>query len=369
MQIDIESLLQPISADDPCGPDMLLSAEFDAIQQARQHDDPSLDQGEWVIDRKEADWPFVIRECTTLLTTTSKDLRLAIWLTDAAGTTRGFAGITDGYTLLAGLCERYWEQVHPQAEDGEMDARNGNVSWLLSRTVELLQTAPLLTTPRGTVTVLAWQTAVALDQAIRRQPSEADDLQRGKVTLEALDQIRGSAPGAQVKEVSRAYEACRTAIERFREVFEARMGDEGPSFGPLMDTLENVRHLIGRFAADAGVSLTSAVATPAPVPATDAFFSEPPAVAPVRSQSGGNAAMLVQDIHTREQAILQLRYVADFFERTEPSSPAAYMARKAAKWSELPLHAWLRHVIKNDDELAQLEEMLGVTTHPRADQG
>jgi len=41
------------------------------------------------------------------------------------------------------------------------------------------------------------------------------------------------------------------------------------------------------------------------------------------------------------------------------------MAQKAARWARLPLHEWLKHVIKNDDELAQLEEMLGVSSHAR----
>ncbi|MGT2434431.1 hypothetical protein ACU4HD_47795 [Cupriavidus basilensis] len=36
----------------------------------------------------------------------------------------------------------------------------------------------------------------------------------------------------------------------------------------------------------------------------------------------------------------QLRDVAEFFRQTEPHSPVAYLAARAAKWGDMPLHAW-----------------------------
>lgn len=62
----------------------------------------------------------------------------------------------------------------------------------------------------------------------------------------------------------------------------------------------------------------------------------------------------------RQQALEQLRLVADFFRRTEPHSPVAYLAERAASWGELPLHLWLRAVVKDQGTLAQLDEMLGM---------
>jgi type VI secretion system protein ImpA len=65
-------------------------------------------------------------------------------------------------------------------------------------------------------------------------------------------------------------------------------------------------------------------------------------------------------LQTRTQALAQLRAVAEFFRRTEPHSPVAYLADKAANWGEQPLHVWLRGVVKDPAVFAQLEEMLGV---------
>ncbi|KAG0928498.1 hypothetical protein G6F31_017701 [Rhizopus arrhizus] len=92
---DINALLQPIPGDAPCGVDLVFSPEFDAIREARRHDDPQLDQGDWVIDLKEADWPEVARICSTVLRERSKDIRIASWLAEAWAKTRGFAGLRD----------------------------------------------------------------------------------------------------------------------------------------------------------------------------------------------------------------------------------------------------------------------------------
>ena len=60
MPTNLDTLLAPLSETSPCGEDLLFSADFDAIQHARRFEDPSLDQGEWVTEIKEADWPFVV---------------------------------------------------------------------------------------------------------------------------------------------------------------------------------------------------------------------------------------------------------------------------------------------------------------------
>ena len=52
--------------------------------------------------------------------------------------------------------------------------------------------------------------------------------------------------------------------------------------------------------------------------------------------------------------------VAHFFRRTEPHSPVAYLAEKAVKWGEMPLHEWLSQVIKDQGAMSHLEELLGL---------
>ena len=70
----------------------------------------------------------------------------------------------------------------------------------------------------------------------------------------------------------------------------------------------------------------------------------------------------------RAQALQQLQQVADFFHRTEPHSPVSYLANRAVQWGNMPLHEWLRTVIKDGGTLAQVEELLGMGVTPKNDE-
>lgn len=82
---------------------------------------------------------------------------------------------------------------------------------------------------------------------------------------------------------------------------------------------------------------------------------EEPTMNPIRMPARAHAG-----IHSRAEAVAQLRAVADFFRATEPHSPAAYLADKAAEWAEMPLHQWLSAVVKDGGTLAHLRELLGL---------
>src|SRR3546814_3943115 len=51
-----------------------------------------------------------------------------------------FRSLQRALVLLAELCERYPEEVHPQAQDGDQSWRVPPIDWLLRRYAELLHT-------------------------------------------------------------------------------------------------------------------------------------------------------------------------------------------------------------------------------------
>lgn len=128
---------------------MSFSPEFDAIQEARRADDPSLEQGEWVTDLKYADWTAVSKACSALLCSRSKDLRLAVWLSEADTRIHGLVGLTQGYRLVGELCDRYWDELHPRVEDGDLEERIGTITWLLTHSAQWLRQVPLVQGPQG----------------------------------------------------------------------------------------------------------------------------------------------------------------------------------------------------------------------------
>ncbi|HEX7382138.1 MAG TPA: type VI secretion system protein TssA [Nevskiaceae bacterium] len=339
--LDVESLLQPISDTSPTGDDLSFSPEFDVIQEARRSDDASLDQGEWITELKVADWPSVTRLCTELLTTRTKDLRLAAWSTEAMTHTDGFVGLAAGYRLAAGLCDRFWPALYPADEAGDTDLRSGILAWLLTHSVQWIRAVPLTAAPQGRFG--ANDIEAAGRDAARDGSSDQDGAGIEAACAETLDAFHEQAFVA-LTDAERALRELETAVD-------ARLGEGGPSFTATREALDAVTRIARRAAGP-----TSAT------PHDPADDGGPAAASPIALASG--APDLPCDdgaISTREEALRQLQQIAAFFHRTEPHSPVAYLAERAARWGRMPLHVWLKAVLKDNPALSQLEELLGVT--------
>ncbi len=320
--LNLDKLLVPISMDRPCGEDLAFSPDVDAINRARQADDPSIEQGAWVTALKEADWKFVTKRCTELLETRSKHLQLAVWLLEAATRTGGVAGLAASLRLLGGLCERYWEGLHPLPDEDGFERRIGNLAWAAARIAPLVKELPLA----DGVTMGGWEAARS----------------RGPEALAELESARAKAAPSARQALAEAAHDCLAALAELEQAVDARLGIDGPSFGAARAALENFEDMAAPM-----------------VPAKVESVAAPGAMATVAHAA---PRVLLPDgpMHSREQALAQLRAVAEFFRRTEPHSPVAYLAERAARWGEQPLHAWLRSVVKDEASLAKLEELLGV---------
>ncbi|MCS0612610.1 type VI secretion system protein TssA [Massilia kyonggiensis] len=326
--LNLERLLAPVSADRPCGDDLAFSSEIDAIVRARQADDPSLEQGAWVTELKEADWKFVGRECAQLIEKRSKDLQLAVWLAEASVQTAGVRALADSLLLTAMLCERYWDGLYPLPDEDGVERRIGNLAWLAARIAPWLRAVPL--------------TMPLTDGAAGHSLRDFDVARaQGNDALAKLEGARQRTSQTFYTNLMRECEHCADAIDRLEKSVDAAVGTDGPSFSAARSGLESLVLFIKPALKEA-------------VPATA------DAVAAVPMQ----ASVQEGPLQSRAQALAQLRAVADYFRRTEPHSPVAYLADKAAQWGEQPLHVWLRSVVKDDAAFAHIEEMLGVGTRP-----
>lgn len=355
--MNIEALLAPIDGDLPCGPDLSFSAEFDQIAEMRRADDPSLDQGEWVTSLKVADWPGVVRQCTDLLTRQTKDLRLAQWLTEALTLTQGYAGLLQGLQLCTGLCQHHWNHLHPQAEDGDMDQRVGNMTWLLQRLVSLSTTGALTRSRQGAAYSLQdMQTAHQWQSLQERSPHEAArQANDQQLTPDQFMRALRDTPKDELRATVQAVQACGQQLLAWQGVVDAHLGAEGPSFAAAKEALAGAAHDIERLAREVGALAETGATAP------DAADDEAHALNPADdTDAGATQGAAKGPLRSRAQALQQLRDVAAFFRRTEPHSPVAYLAEKAVKWGDMPLHEWLRRVVKDQGSMSHLHELLGV---------
>ena len=357
--MNFDALLAPISDAVPSGPDLSFSAEFDAVQELRRADDPTLDQREWVTSLKTADWPGVVAQCDQILSQRSKDLRVAAWLTDASARLRGYGALADGLTLYQRLCENFWADVHPQMDNGDdTEQRAGALRWLLGQVEALAPSLSVLQHGAHTYSLRDIESAQALARNPARNTARSPERSDGdassaeqRITPDDIAAAKRGTPreffALNLSDAKRA----QSALAELQLVVDPLLGDDGPAFTGARRALEDAVHAVERLAREAdplgSVGAGAGLA--------DGALAE--------GVAGGSGAFS-GSLRTRAEALQQLRAVAEFFRRTEPHSPVAYLADRAAQWGDMPLHAWLRAVMKDAGSLSHIEELLGVPTPP-----
>lgn len=158
----------------------------------------------------------------------------------------------------------------------------------------------------------------------------------GRVAPLARHAVADSAAGGVALRRPDALAAVQ-ALAQLQQGVDARLGTDGPGFVAAREALKAVL-----------ADLPEDRQEPAQ------------GVAPTAAGPAVAGALLNGPLQTRAQALQQLRQVADFFRRTEPHSPVAYLAEKAARWGAMDLQSWLRTVVKDHGSLAHLEELLGI---------
>lgn len=354
--METEALLAPIPGPSSCGEDLSFSGEFDQIADMRREDDPTLDQGEWVTTLKVADWPGVVEACSALLSTRTKDLRLAMWLTEAWAITRGYGGLDQGLQLCTRLCDIYWQTLHPQADGQDQEERIGNMGWLLQRVVSLADALPVAKGRQGaSFSLRDLAGARQLQTLSERSPEEAARQAADKVTLEQFNRaLRETPPDVLLGTLNAARQA-QAHLLNWQQVIDGHLGADGPGFVQAKEALSQAIHEIERLARESG-----ALHNPTMSGNNTATSASDGTDDNAHDRSSGAANQAIGPLRSRAQALQQLREVAVYFRRTEPHSPVAYLAEKAVKWGEMPLHEWLRKVVKDQGAMTHLQELLGI---------
>jgi type VI secretion system protein ImpA len=276
-------------------------------------------------------------------------LRLAGWWTEAVAHLNGYGGLADGVKLSRELCERYWDALHPRLEGSDAELRVGSLTWLLALVGALASGLPVL--KRGDQGLPLTE----IEAARTRPANDADPQQVGKLNTDQLAKALRETPAARIAQMRDDGRRVQAELLLLQQVVDAQLGADGPGFTAARRAVEQAVHGLERLARDAGLGDAEPAAGPGASQA-DAAGGQASGQAVAGAAPGALA--------TRAQALTQLRQVADFFRRTEPHSPVAYLADKAARGGDMPLHVWLRAVMKDPGALTQLEDMLGVEPPP-----
>lgn len=343
---DIDAFLAPISPSEPSGRWLRYESTYDNIQEARR-EDADVEQGVWKTDVKKADWNAVEDLCSEALKTSSKDLQIAAWLTEAWIHNYGFEGAREGIRLLIALCEEFWDTLYPAVEDGDLDFRLAPMLWLnekLSKTVEQIA----VTAPKGgqsqPYSWAEWQHILYLENIGKKNPEALkgapEHLVRPKFQNSCL--LTARTTFEQMESVIGDILERITALDT---LLTDKCGNDAPSFKQFSGVFESIRRFSKEQLAErhgeappAAISTEDAIAdsgewTNSPTPESDNPFLAP---------SGS--------IRNRAEAYRRLLEVAEYLQKVEPHSPTPYLVKRAVAWGNMSLPELLQELVNSQSE-------------------
>ena len=359
--VDLEAILQPISDENPSGASLRYEGIYDQIKEARRADD-NLNQGAWQTEIKIADYRQVINLAVPALTNQSKDLQISAWLAEALSSVHGFAGLRDSMKLMTGLQEKFWETLHPEVDEGDMEGRANAVSWLETPGFTLLvkkipitdgagynyldcEDSKKFDIPENLETLLS-----ADEQRYRELQAQAE--KEGRVTGELWRKAKSQTRRAFCEQLNFTIEECWTEYAELNRVIEEKFDrNQAPGLSGLKKTLEDIHQQVKLLLEEKRRE------EPDPVEVVEEVVAEDGTV------TVAGVAVPTGAIQNRADALKRLSDVADFFQRTEPHSPVSHLIVRAVKWGNMPLEIWLKDVIKDDSVMSNLRQTLGFNTN------
>lgn len=359
MSLELDHLLQPISASSPCGTDCSFSNEFHAIKKAKTQDDPLLEQGDWVSEPKQADWAFIHAKSTKLLIDTTKDLRLFTWLLEAWTHLYGFEGTAKAIELTHRSLAEYWIHLHPEIEEDDLDQRIGLLQGFINLIPNLLKSIPI-TNQSSAYTLFDYESMLHQQNQKLKMNLEDDGNNAQAGSFEQFEQaLLNTSKSFQYQNYHQFLDILKH-WQQLKDTLDSLMGFDAPSFASIDSQIE-MSHLTLKklYKADAFVHANEVSVTTS---TQQNHLLHPSSNEPVQAMNTQLSFQPQPQAHlaNREQAMRVLQEISDYFQMNEPHSPVSYLLRKTIKWSRMPLHEWLTHVLKNEKPLDGVQELLGV---------
>ncbi len=325
--IDIAALLAPLTGENPAGENLRYTAVYEELKEARKSED-DFAMGEWQRETKSADWSKVVATALEVLTTRSKDLQVAAWLTEALIESEGFEGLSNGLTVLEGLLRNFWESVYPLMEEGDIEYRLAPFEFLNERISARIRQSTLTASGYSWFT---WQESrdVGYEADTKNKYGDIDETKKrrrdeliaeGKVTAEQFDSAAVLTPQQQRSELVDQLASCQEAFARLDKMVDEKFGRDAPRISDIGQALEECARLVAKLYGDqpppivgdkpplSPKTVPSAVKSetaPVPVKAATSSVSPPEAVTPVRAAVLAGSSTVLPETGLHEETLWQ----------------------------------------------------------------
>jgi type VI secretion system protein ImpA len=353
--MDLQTILAPIPGDLPVGTDPRGDFSPTSTYLALKDMRGSARRKERALDvdpdgaTPDSEWSSVAQMAETILTTVGKDLEVASWLIEAKTRREGFAGLTQGVLIAAGLVDQYWDELFPAIDNGDIEPRILPFTVLNGATSDGVLFQPIRKIPvtAGTPSFAYWQYEAAKNTAAKDSGSPDRSL------MDEFTAAVNSSPASFFQRAIADIESGMAAIDQLAKAFQARVGADAPPLSGLEHLLEEIRDSINIFAADK-LSMAIPAGADSVSGAGDASAGGPNAALAVSVGSGQGP------IKSREDALSRLLEIARYFRANEPQSTLSYTIEDAVRRARIPLNELLGELIADDTARRQFFVSAGI---------
>jgi type VI secretion system protein ImpA len=352
---DVEAFLDSISPQDTIGPYLRYDAVYDEIRLCRQEDDPRLSMGIWQTDLKRADWAKIEDLCLNALLTKSKDLQIAIWLTEAWTALDGASGYTRGIQLLNRLSDTFWKDIYPQPQNDDMDNRSLLFEWMdtaLSTRLSLLYITQ--STHDQTSYGIGFYKSAQHSDALKSRQQNANtkattDPSKAIGTIEEFQRSLNQTPESFLLNLSQYLEEAEQSTQILKNTLEPLLEATSPTFSQIFATLKEMQRVLKS-------ALQGRVP---PIKAESETTTELPVAQAVIQPQSTPQTPTNDNLNTRSAAYRQLEAIASFLEVNDPQNFAPKLLRQIIGWENKNVIDVLSEIAKTPEEYEIFMRLLG----------
>lgn len=329
--LDIPSLLQPVTATTPAGPNLDATADYQEFERAAAGK-PERQSGTTIVPAEPPDWN-IVRTRSVALLKESKDLRVAVQLVRALLQTRSYAGLAEGLSLVQQMLDLFWDSLHPELDHEENDAPTQRITAMMTLvhrdTIHTLRAAPLVKSSFGTVSL----------RDLDSVPGRGGEAAAAGASLEAV--FRAATP-EEFSEAAAAAELCFKEAGALAETWSRRLGSSATAvdFSELRKVL-----------AQANTVMQERLAKRQPA-STGAMLAADGGVT-----SAGGVVSAGGEVRTREDVVRALEGVCAYYARHEPSSPVPILLERCKRLAAMSFLEIIKDMVP--DGLTTIQTIAG----------
>ena len=262
-QIDVDALLAPVPGDSPVGEDQRYGQAYDEIREARKDVITYDPEGKPNVEKK-ADWNKVVALSIDALTNKTKDLQIAVWLTEALLITERFEGFNVGLKIINGLLEKYWENLYPPLEEDDLEFRAAPLEFMNEKFITVIKGIPV-TDPKVTdgISYQQWQESrtVGYEKDILNKFGDVDEIKKqrrdemieeGKMAAEQVDGILSKCPVSFYEFIAKHLMTSKEEFAKLNGLVDEKFGSHAPRLSDLWTMIGDFERVILKLLEDKG---------------------------------------------------------------------------------------------------------------------